>query len=115
MQCASATKTTQVNGVKLNERKSDYAKIPENRKMKRDGERLLKCTSHHNGIRSFYSVLWKNTGNSIIDETKGTLLIELSGFRIPSTKINLWHESLPRFLYRDMIAASCLRKECPIK
>jgi len=39
VQCASAINTTRVNGVKLNERKNDYAKISGNRKIKQDGGR----------------------------------------------------------------------------
>jgi len=36
VQCASAMNVTRMNGVKLNERKNDYAKISKNRKIKRD-------------------------------------------------------------------------------
>lgn len=63
-------------------------------------DRLLEWTSPHNRIRSFYSLLWKNTGNSMARETKGTLLIELPAHSNPSAKINLRYESLPGLLYR---------------
>lgn len=70
-------------------------------KKEMEKDRLLKWTSHHNRIRSFYSVLWKNTRNSIVGETKGTLLIEFPARSNPSAKINPRYESLPGFLYRD--------------